>query len=180
VLGNHPARDRVVGLGRIVGPTTDLGNIVAAIDDEGLVRLYNPHILSREIRSSLTSVAAVCFAGALLTDLAYIQSPDMQWTNFSAWLLAVGLVFSVLALLTAIVTFIGRGRRVSSSGWLYAVAAIIVMVLELFNNFIHSRDAWISVWPTGLALSVASVAMMAVAAALHIRNLKTLHFEDIR
>ena len=153
---------------------------MAVVNDEGRGPIRTGGLLAREILSALTAVAAVCFAGAVVTDLAYVQSPDMQWANFSAWLLAVGIVFSCLALLMSIVSLFARGRRVSPGGWLYALAAIVVVGLELLNNFIHSRDGWLSVWPTGISLSAASVAMMLVAAALHIRNLKARYFEDIR
>jgi len=35
-----------------------------------------------------------------------------------------------------------------------------VLVLALFNSFIHSRDAWTSVGPTGLILSAITVGVM--------------------
>jgi uncharacterized membrane protein len=144
------------------------------------MQTYTPQVVSREFLSAFTAIAAVCFAGALLTDVAYVQSPDMQWANFSAWLLLVGIVASGLALVMAIIVFFRRRSRVLAAGWLYAIAAVIVMSLELLNNFIHSRDAWLSVWPTGLSLSVASAAIMVLAAALHLRNLKARYLEDQR
>ena len=36
----------------------------------------------------------------------------------------------------------------------------VVLVLALFNSFIHSRDAWTSVVPTGLMLSAITVLVM--------------------
>ncbi len=67
------------------------------------------------------TVPAVCFVGALLTDITYSRSPDMQWTNFSAWLLAFAEFFGALALLVALID-LGHARvRVlpgnCSRGW---------------------------------------------------------------
>jgi uncharacterized membrane protein len=41
-----------------------------------------------------------------------------------------------------------------------------VLALALWNNFIHSRDAWTSVVPTGLVMSALTVALMLVTAWL--------------
>lgn len=43
---------------------------------------------------------------------------------------------------------------------------ILVMLLELLNIFVHSRDGWTSVVPEGLALSAVSVALLLVSAWL--------------
>ena len=37
---------------------------------------------------------------------------------------------------------------------------IVVMLLALFNAFVHSRDGWTSVVPTGLILSALTVLVM--------------------
>ena len=41
-----------------------------------------------------------------------------------------------------------------------------MLVLALINNFVHSRDAWTSVVPTGLILSALTVLAMIVTAVL--------------
>jgi len=40
---------------------------------------------------------------------------------------------------------------------------LAVFVLALFNAFIHSRDAWTSVVPTGLTLSAVTFVVILVA-----------------
>ncbi|WP_254606427.1 DUF2231 domain-containing protein [Sphingomonas bacterium] len=106
------------------------------------------------------AVPAVCFVGALLTDFTYSRSPDMQWTNFSAWLLAFGELFGSLALLIALIDLSHADvRRIAAARW-RAVGLIVVLVLGLFNNFVHSRDAWTSVVPQGLILSVVTVLVL--------------------
>jgi uncharacterized membrane protein len=114
----------------------------------------------------LSSVPIVCFTGALLTDIAYSRSANMQWSNFSAWLLAFGLLFGALAVLFALIEhFIARpaGRN---AGWVHGAGSVVALVLALFNSFVHARDGWTSVVPTGLTLSVITVVVIAVTAVL--------------
>jgi uncharacterized membrane protein len=42
------------------------------------------------------------------------------------------------------------------------IGSLLVLTLGLFNNLVHSRDAWTSVVPAGLALSAATVTVMLV------------------
>ncbi len=42
------------------------------------------------------------------------------------------------------------------------IGNLIVLVLALFDEFVHSRDAWTSVVPTGLILSALIVIVMLV------------------
>lgn len=123
-------------------------------------------VVRHPIHALLVPVPIVCFTGALLTDLAYMKSPDMQWANFSAWLLCVGMVFAVLAAIAGIVDFQGHRAHRRGPGWPHAVGSIVVLVLALINNFVHSRDAWTSVVPTGLTLSALTVVAMIVTAVL--------------
>lgn len=124
-------------------------------------------VVRHPVHALLAPVPIVCFTGALLTDIAYWKSPDMQWANFSAWLLAVGMVFAVLAALAGIVDAIAdRHLRRERGVSFHAIGSIVVLVLALINNFVHSRDAWTSVVPTGLTLSVLTVVAMLVTALL--------------
>lgn len=131
------------------------------------------------LASALVAVPAVCFSGALLTDLAYYASPDIQWANFSAWLLAVGIAFAGLALVVGLIArFIPPRRTVTRGGYLYFVAALIAMILSLFNNFVHSRDGWTSVVPTGLTLSALTVLFMVIAACFSMRSARLFYVGD--
>ena len=51
------------------------------------------------------------FLGALLSDIAYFQTYQIQWSN-SSWLIAGGLVFCGLALLFALANLIRADRKV--------------------------------------------------------------------
>lgn len=124
-------------------------------------------VIRHPIHAFLGPVPIVCFTGALATDLAYAQSPDMQWANFSAWLLFVGMVFAVLAAIAGILDFSRkRGIRQQRPARLHSVGNMVVMVLALINNFVHSRDAWTSVVPAGLTLSILTVVAMIVTALI--------------
>jgi len=106
------------------------------------------------------------FCGAVATDIAYLKTEEMQWSNFSAWLITPALVFTGLILAWAIVllalTF-RSGDRLRHS--VYAGVLGLLFVVGLVNAFQHSRDAWSSVGAFGLTLSVIS-AILALAAAV--------------
>ena len=108
----------------------------------------------------------VCFTGAMLTDITYINSPQVQWANFSEWLLAFGLIMGVLAAIFGLVDFLAAGRARPRIGWVHLLGNAIVLVLALFNNLVHSRDGWTGVVPTGLTLSVITVLLMVVTGFL--------------
>ena len=99
------------------------------------------------------------FLGALVTDVAYWRTSDIQWANFSAWLLAIGMVLGVLALLVELVHVFSR-RRQSSIGWWHIGVLLIALGVALADNFVHARDGWTSVVPSGLILSAITVALM--------------------
>jgi uncharacterized membrane protein len=111
----------------------------------------------------LASIPFTCFTGALLTDIAYWQSASMQWANFSAWLLAVGLFVAVFAVIVGLVDFIADARiRALGIAWWYALGNAAAIILAIVNSFIHSRDAYTSVVPTGLILSAATVIILLI------------------
>jgi uncharacterized membrane protein len=111
--------------------------------------------------------AGLSFTGALITDYVYTKSSDMQWTNFSAWLLFFGMIFATAAGLFGIICLlVEKPRGLAALSWLYGLSLLVVYFLALFNNFVHSRDAWTSVVPTGLNLSVATVFAVLLAAIL--------------
>ena len=102
----------------------------------------------------LTSFPVACFSCALATDLAYVWTMNMMWAQFSTWLLAVGMAFGVLAAIVGlVVTLRQRDDPRYAFSWPLAIGTVVVLLLALLDNFVHSRDAWTSVMPQGLALS---------------------------
>ncbi len=115
----------------------------------------------------LASFPIACFTCALMTDIAYVQTANMMWADFSAWLLAVGMAGGVVAAIAGFVGLVADRRgRTRWSVWPVVVGSLLVLVIAFFNNLVHSRDAWTSVMPTGLALSVATVLVMLATAWL--------------
>lgn len=118
------------------------------------------------VHAMLVPFPIVCFTGAMLTDITYSNSPQVQWANFSEWLLAFGLIMGVLAAIFGLVDFLAAGRARPRIGWVHLLGNAIVLVLALFNNLVHSRDGWTGVVPTGLTLSVITVLLMIVTGFL--------------
>ena len=111
----------------------------------------------------LVPVPIACFIGALLTDITYYVTAEMMWADFSSWLLVVGVIFGVLAAIAGLVDFLGnRLIRTQTPAWLHLIGNLLVLVLSFFNALIHTRDAWTSVVPTGLILSVIVVLILLV------------------
>jgi uncharacterized membrane protein len=125
----------------------------------------NPASIARvamhPIHPMLVPFPVACFVGALLTDIAYWRTAEMMWADFSAWLLFAGLAMGVLAAVVGLIDFLSnRLIRRLVPAWYHMIGNVVVMLLALFNAFVHSRDAWTSVVPTGLVLSTLTVLLM--------------------
>lgn len=101
------------------------------------------------------------FLGALLTDIAYAQTYQVQWTNFASWLVAGGVLFAGIVLVFALVGLF-RGDRRHGRGLVYFVLVLAMFVLGFINALVHAKDAW-AVMPEGLVWSVI-VSLLACAA----------------
>lgn len=104
------------------------------------------------LHGALLAANIPLFLGALLCDLAYASSYQIQWSNFASWLIVGGLIFGGGALLWAIASLVFARRRRDYSG-AYTALLAITWVLGLFNSLIHAKDAW-AMMPMGLILSV--------------------------
>lgn len=102
------------------------------------------------------------FLGALLSDVAYYQSYQIQWSNFASWLIAGGLVLGGFALLFALIALI-RSRRKNGRELVHFLLLLATWVLGLVNAFIHAKDAWAAM-PSGLYLSIVVTVLACVTA----------------
>jgi uncharacterized membrane protein len=102
----------------------------------------------------LGSFPIACFIGAFVTDIVYWRSMSFMWETFSVWLLAAGLVAAALAVIVAMIGLI-VSRRIRQQGptRTMALGYVLVIVLSLINVFVHSRDGYTAVVPTGIILS---------------------------
>jgi uncharacterized membrane protein len=115
------------------------------------------------IYSTLAQFPVVCFTLTLLNDLAYWQTENLMWHNFSSWLLFAGLAFGALAALAGIVEFLFSSRaRARGPFWPHVIGSLIVLVLAFLNSLVHAGDGWTGVVPWGLTLSAATVVLMIV------------------
>jgi uncharacterized membrane protein len=133
--------------------------------DDDLNPRSTARIFGHPIHPMLIPIPITCFIGTLLTDVVYWRTANMQWANFSVWLLTAGLVVSAFVALTGIIDWLGdrRIRRIGAS-WIHGGVNGLALLLSIFNAFVHSRDAYTSVVPTGLILSAVVVVLLAIGA----------------
>lgn len=102
------------------------------------------------------------FLGALLSDLAYSASYQVQWTNFASWLIAGALLVGGFALLWALVEWIISGPARTARHAVYFVVLLVMWVLGFINALVHAKDAWAAM-PAGLWLSAVVTVLALVA-----------------
>jgi uncharacterized membrane protein len=110
------------------------------------------------------------FLGALLSDWAYAESYEVQWTNFASWLIAGGLVFAGVALLWATADVLRSSATRHHGRALYLVLLLTSFLLGFINALVHARDAWAAM-PAGLVLSVVVVLLMAAASVIGLASI---------
>lgn len=101
------------------------------------------------------------FLGAVLSDWAYHDTAEIQWSNFASWLIAGGLVFGAVALLCAFIA-LTRTDRTRGARFGEFLLLLATWVLGFIDAFVHAGDAW-TIMPAGLTLSVV-VLLLAIAA----------------
>jgi len=102
------------------------------------------------------------FLGALLSDIAYYKTYQIQWSNFASWLIAGAELFSGLALVFALVDLI-RAQHKAGQVLMYFLLLLATWALGLFNAFQHAKDAW-AVMPAGLVMSAIVFALICLTA----------------
>lgn len=103
------------------------------------------------------------YVGGFLSDVAYAKSYEIQWSNFAAWLIAGGMVFTGIALTWALADLIRAPRRRGTDSIAFLLL-LSLFIVGLIGSFVHAKDAW-AIMPEALVLSgVTSV--LAIAATL--------------
>lgn len=107
---------------------------------------------------TLVQFPFVCFTLALLTDIIYWQTAYLMWSEFSAWLLLIGIIMGSLGLLVGVIAALApRTDDALHIDWAHIGTLLVVLILAFFNNLVHARDGWTSVVPWGLILSALTV-----------------------
>jgi uncharacterized membrane protein len=114
---------------------------------------------ARTIHQSLVPFPVAYFTAAFVTDLAYWRTTEVMWERFSVWLIAGGLVMAALVAVAAVIDLASGRQR---PAWLGALGYTLAVLLSLLNVFVHSRDGYTAVVPTGLTLSAVVVAILAL------------------
>jgi uncharacterized membrane protein len=113
----------------------------------------------KPIHRILAPFPVAYFAAAFATDFVYWRTAEVMWERFSIWLIAGGLVMSALVALAAVIDLAFGKQR---PAWVRAFGYTIAILLSLLNVFVHSRDGYTAVVPTGLTLSAIVVAILVV------------------
>jgi uncharacterized membrane protein len=132
------------------------------------------HSISRHVpnplHATLLAGTVPLFIGAMLSDIAYYRTYEIQWTNFSSWLIAGGLVFCGLAILFALVNLI-RATEKKGRPLVYLLLLLATWVLGFINALQHAKDAWATM-PSGLVLSVIVAVLACVATWIGLTKLR--------
>lgn len=137
---------------------------MAVTVDRTLQRAFHP------LHAFLLAGAFPLFLGALLTDIAYARSYQIQWSNFASWLIVGGLVFAGLALLWAIIDLFRAGRR-GGRAVAYVLLLIATWAMGFVNALVHARDAW-AIMPASVLLSVIVAVLVCAATWLRFSSLR--------
>lgn len=116
------------------------------------------------VHAILLSFPIALFSAGFASDIAYLNSAEIQWSNLSQWAITGALIFGApVAIWAAIDALRSRDRSLHRGPMLYFVLVAAMWVLGLINAFKHSQDAWSSVGTTGVLLSVLCTALALAA-----------------
>lgn len=119
------------------------------------------------VHAILLAFPVALYPAALLTDITYINTAEVQWTNFSSWLIAGADLFAGLVLGWAVLSrFFGGARHAGGRGTIYLIVVAAMFLLGVLNAFQHARDGWHSVGTMGLVLSILCTLLALVAAVI--------------
>lgn len=121
------------------------------------------------LHATLLAGTVPLFLGALLSDIAYFRSFQIQWSNFASWLIAGGLVFCGFALLFALINLI-RAEYKQGRPLAYFLVLLATWILGFINALEHAKDAW-AIMPVGLILSVIATVLACVATWIGLTSL---------
>jgi uncharacterized membrane protein len=117
----------------------------------------------RSIHKMPVVFSAAYFSAALVTDLVYWQIPNVMWERFSIWLIVAGLILAGIAVIAYLIDLAGR-RKIERPAWPGVVGYAVAVLLSVINAFVHSRDGYTAVVPTGVMLSGSVVVVLLLTA----------------
>ena len=91
------------------------------------------------LHPGLIASGATLLIATFVSDYLYWDTLLFQYHNFSGWLLAGGLVLSLLAAVAFVIDLV-RGR-IGRIAWLRFAGLAAAALLGTLNAFVHSREA---------------------------------------
>ena len=129
--------------------------------------VIHPRSFAKPLHAILLAFPVALYPSALLSDITYLNTAEIQWSNFSSWLIAGADFFAGLVLAWSIIgLFAGRAKHARGGGTLYLGVVAVMFAAGVLNAFQHARDGWHSVGTLGLVLSIACTVLAFVAAYL--------------
>ncbi len=113
------------------------------------------------------------FVGALLSDVAYWRTQEIQWSNFASWLIVGALIQGAIVLVWSLGGLF-RARHRGGRVVLYPALLIATWIAGLFDALVHARDAW-AVMPAGLVWTAIALLLACAATAAGIIADRTGH-----
>jgi uncharacterized membrane protein len=110
-----------------------------------------------QIHQMLVPFPVAYFTAAFVTDLVYWRTAEIMWERFSVWLITGGLIMAAFVVMAAVFD-LAVGKQWPA--WPRAIGYAFAVLLSLLNVFVHSRDGYTAVLPTGMTLSTIVVIIL--------------------
>lgn len=116
------------------------------------------------VHAILLSFPIALFVSALVSDITYLNSEEIQWSNLSQWAITGALLFGAPIVIWAVLDWL-RSRRTALHRRVAIYLGIVatMWLLGLINAFKHSQDAWSSVETMGVLMSLICSALALAA-----------------
>ncbi|UYH54101.1 hypothetical protein N6L26_08505 [Qipengyuania sp. SS22] len=119
------------------------------------------------LHAILLAFPVALYPSALLTDITYLNTAEIQWANFSSWLIVGADLFAGLLLAWALIgLFFERAPHAKGGGNFYLAIVAAMFAFGVLNAFQHARDGWHSVETLGLVLSISCSVLALIAASI--------------
>jgi uncharacterized membrane protein len=128
------------------------------------------------LHAFLLAACVPLFLGALLSDITYSRSYEVQWSNFASWLLVGALVFAGFALLWALIELLRGDRQWGGRPLIYFLVLLAAWIVGFVDALVHAEDAWAKM-PQALILSLIVTVLVLAAVWL---GFSTLRSGDVR
>ena len=120
-------------------------------------------IAGHPIHPMLIPFPIAFLVGALLTDIAYLQSGWAMWAYASSWLIGAGIVSALLAAVFGFIDFFGEQRiRRLKVAWYHMAGNLLAVLLSVANFIVHMRDGAMAVVGPGVTLSAIVVVLLVI------------------